>query len=394
MDLDLDLNLDVDPGPASGLRPDGRRTLATLALAPLLALIACAAPGAQAPRTSAPPGSAAEKKPDIEFPPEEVKVSNLELELQGKNEEELFALGMAAYGGQDWARAAAAFSRVADRFPGGKHEATALFDAGLAYERLGAWRLALERFQAMVRGWEGPDALEAAFKVAECHYHLEDLAAAHAALASIAGQAKLPPAARVRALAQMGVVELEGGHAEDAEQTLKKALAAWTAVGDSERLDPHYAAQAEYYLGEVSRTYFLAVAIDPSKDAEAVLSEAMERKATLLLAAQGHYLRSIRLGDQAWAVASASRVGDLYDTFRQQLLEAPLPPGLDEEQTQAYRELLRTRVRVLAAKAIDAYEAALGHAAAHGAGDDRTLADARQALERLEEALREDAGRM
>jgi hypothetical protein len=85
-------------------------------------------------------------------------------------------------------------------------------------------------------------------------------------------------------------------------------------------------------------------------------------------------------------------VGDLYDALRQQLLDAPLPPGLDEEQQQVYRELLRKRLRSLAAKAIDAYEAALGHATLKGI-ELKTLPDARQALQRLEDALREDAAK-
>lgn len=376
------------------LRTPPRRAIPAQALAVLLLTAsACATPGARpaAPPPSSAPG--AEPRADLRFPPEEVKVSPLELELQGKNDEELFALGMAADAAKQWARAATAFARIADRFPGSRHEATAIFDAGLAYQRMSEWRLALERFQAFVRGWEGPDALEASFHIAECHYHLEDLAAAHATLAAVAAQPGLEPAVRVRALTLLGVLELEDGKPEEAERTLRRALAAWTAIGDAERLDPYFAAQAEYTIGEIYRRWFLTVNVDPSKDSDAKVQEAMEQKSNLLLSAQGHYLRSIRLGDHTWAVASGARVGELYDGFREQLLTAPLPPGLDEEEQQAYRDLLRARVRVLAAKAVTAYEAALGRASVSGVTDDevRILADARQALRRLEDALREDA---
>lgn len=382
MDLDLDLRASA-PGAAP------RRSLAA-ALALALASAACAT--ARAP---APPGPPPEGEAALQFPPEEIEVSRLDLELGEKNDEELFAIGMAAYEAKDWPRAAAAFARLADVFPGTAHEATALFDAGLAYQRMGAWRLALERFQALVRGWEGPDALEAAFKVAECQYHLDDLAAAHTTLTAVLGQPRLAAAARIRALAQLGVLELEGGQPEEAERTLRRALAAWAAVGDTERLDPYYAAQAEYYLGEVYRGHFLAVAIDPSRDDEARLQEAMEQKSSLLLTAQQHYLRAIRHGDHDWAVASGTRVGELYDAFRQQLLEAPTPPELDAEEREAYRAELRRKVRVLAAKAVTAYEATLDRAAAGGVTDEdvKILADARQALRRLEDALREDAGK-
>ena len=74
---------------------------------------------------------------------------------------------------------------------------------------------------------------------------------------------------------------------------------------------------------------------------ERKLQEALEHKAEMLLSAQGHYLRAIRMGDDRWAVASGYRVGELYDAFRQQLLDAALPPGLDGEAARAYRDELR-----------------------------------------------------
>jgi tetratricopeptide (TPR) repeat protein len=352
----------------------------------LLALAAACATAPRPPAATSPPGA-----PSIRLPAEEVTVSKLDLELAGMDDEELFVVGTDAYEAKDWARAAAAFARIVDRFPGSRREATALFDAGLAYQQLGEWRLALERFQALARGWEGPDALEASFKVAECHYHLQDLPAAHAALEAIAASPSLALPDRVRVLTQLGVVELEDGRPDEAEGTLRKALAAWSSVAEAERraLDPYYAAQAEYHLGEAARGRFLALAVDPSALDDRQLAEKLEAKATLLLEAQGHYLRSIRLGDARWAVASGYRVGELYDALRTQLLEAPLPPGLDEEHAQAYRDELRRRLRVLAGKAVGAYQAAVEFATRQGVDDLRFLSDAEEALQRLRAALEE-----
>ena len=180
-----------------------------LGLAALLALAAGCA-GAHAGRAApaaAAPAAAAEKPADLTFAPEEVRVSALDLELSEKNDEELFALATAAYGAGDYTRAAAAFARVVDRFPGSRHEAAALFDAGLAYEKLEAWRLALERFRDLARRYTGPDALEAAFKAAECLYNLHELDDTHAALAAIAARPELPLSEKVRVQTQLGVVE-------------------------------------------------------------------------------------------------------------------------------------------------------------------------------------------
>ncbi len=375
-------------------------------LGALLALLssACAtartAPGATglappaAAAAPAAPGTATEEAgaPAIAFPPEDVTVSPLDLELAEKNDEELFAVGTAAYGARDYVRAAAAFARIPDRFPGTRHEATALFDAGLAYEQLAEWRLALERFRALSRGWEGPDALEAAFKVAECLYQLHDLPETHATLSAISARPDLPLAARVRVLTQLGVVEREDGRPDEAERTLRRALSAWQGAGDSERLDPYYPAQAEYTLGETYADWFRALPLDPSQGDDRKLQADLEHKSEMLLSAQGHYLRAIRMGEDRWAVASGIRVGELYDEFRRQLLDAPLPPGLDEEAAQAYRAELRARLRVLATKAVEAYEASLSRAGRAGVDDLRFLADAQASLQRLKAALADEVG--
>jgi tetratricopeptide (TPR) repeat protein len=369
-------------------------TLPLLAAALACFALACATtPARQPPAAEAGPQAAPGSEPEAElrFEPQEVPVSPLDLELSGKNDEELFAVGTAAYAAGDFQRAAAAFASVADRFPGSPHEPAALFDAGLAYQALREWRLALERFRALSRGWEGPDALEAAFKVAECQYQLGELADAHATLEAIAAGPGLPAEARVRVLTQLGVIELEDGRPDQAEVTLRRALAAWQGLGDRERLDPYYPAQAEYYLGEAYRGWFLALELDPSVADEARLREALEHKAEMLLSAQGHYLRAVRMGDDRWAVAAGARVGELYDAFRRQLLEASLPPGLDDEAARAYRQELRRRVRVLATKAVSAYEAALGRAGRSGVDDLQLLGEAQQALQRLKDALRDDA---
>ncbi len=358
----------------------------------LVLLCSCATPHpTAAPTKPVDAAPSADLPPRLEFPPDEVKVSRLDLELAGKNDEELFAIGTAAYGAADYARAAAAFARLADLFPRSHHEPAALFNAGLAFERVDEWRLALERFRTMERKYEGPDALEAAFRIAECQYHLRELADSRATLDALARREDLAAGDRVRALAQRGIIELEQGNPEEAERTLRLALSAYHAASEDERLDDHFAAQAQYYLGEVYREWFRALALDPSKGDDTALERDLEHKAEMLLSAQGHYLRAIRMGNDRWAVASGFRIGELYDELRRQLLDAPLPPGLDDEHAGAYRSELRRRLRVLATKAISAYEQTLSRASRSGIEELRFLSDAQGALERLRAALADDA---
>jgi tetratricopeptide (TPR) repeat protein len=359
----------------------------------LVAVLVASAGCATARRAGPPPGDAQPAPGDpaeIVFEPEEVTVGELDLELAAKNDEELFAIGAAAYGAGDFGRAAAAFARLADVFPGSRHEPAAHYHAGLAYQRLEEWRLALERFRILAREHEGPDAIEASFKVAECSYHLHELDDAREVLDALAGRADLAAGDRVRALAQRGIVELEGGRTEDAERTLRLAIATYEAASADEPLDDRFASQAQFYLGEVYREWFRALPLDPSRGDPEALRRDLEHKSEMLLSAQGHYLRAIRMGNDRWAVASGFRIGELYDELRARMLEAPLPPDLGDEHATAYRAELRRQVRVLAVKAIAAYEQTLARAARSGVDDVRFLADAQASLERLRQAIAED----
>ncbi len=106
----------------------------------------------------------------------------------------------------------------------------------------------------------------------------------------------------------------------------------------------------------------------------------------MLLSAQGHYLRTIRIGNPDWAVAAGYRIGELYDEMYVQMTEAPPPPGLDAEHEAAYREELRRKVRVLVTKAIAIYESTLATARRTGV-ENRFVEKTQSSLERMKKEL-------
>lgn len=354
------------------------RLLAPSGLPPLLlaaALLACATARRPAP------GAA-----EVRFPAEEPRVSALDRELAGMDEAALRKTGDAAYQAGDMARAAAAYARLADAFPASPHAPAAQLRAGLAYQRLAAWRLALERFGARERLGDGPDALEASFGAAECQYHLGQVDEARGRLDAIAARADLAPAARVRALAERGVIEEELGRPEEAERFLRRAVAEWEAGAAAGPLPPYHLAQARFHLGELRRAALRALPLDPSAGDPAQLERDLERKAEALLEAQDHYLAAIRTGEPRWAVVAGGRVGELYEDLRRELLDAPLPPDLDAAAAELYRGELRREVAVLASKAVTAYRQTVDFARRAGVGDPAFLDDVRAGLERLERA--------
>ena len=285
-------------------------------------------------------------------------------ELAGKNDEELLAIGTAAAGAGDDARAAAAFAALADRLPALASRRAALLEAGPRYERAEEWRLALERFRAL-EARAGPEALEASFRAAEAHYRLDDLAAAHAALEGILARPALPAGERVRALAQRGVVELEQGRDGSRRGDAREALPAHETASATERLAPSAAAQARFYLGEVRRAALLARAARSLARRRERARRELERKSELLLAAQEDYLAAIRARRRA--------LGGRRGVPDRRALRRPCArrcstrrsrPASTPSQAESYRAELRREVRVLAAKAMTAYEETLALAAA------------------------------
>jgi len=325
-------------------------------------------------------------KQEVQFDP--VTVTG-DLELSTLNDEELFAGGTSAFAANDFPKAARYFGRLVDFHPQSQHRRAALYNAGLAYERLEQWEEAYLRFSELADAEKGTgDALEAAFRVAETQYHLERFADAAKVLGIIAARTDLPVGKRLEAQVQQGVCELESAQPEKAEATLRKALTAYEGLADKDEVEDYFPAQAHFFVGEIYRMHYQAVKLDPAKGGDTLAND-LNYKAELLLSAQGHYLRSIRVGNGHWATAAGSQIGAMYENLYEHLVHSPAPAELDAEEAQVYREELRKKVRVLLTKSINIYERTLE--AAERIGSQNAFVDkTRQSLEKMKALLLAD----
>lgn len=316
-----------------------------------------------------------------------------DLELEKLNDEELFAGGTSAYAAEDYKKAARYFGRLADFFPDSRHRRPALYNAGLAYERLKEWEAAYQRFSELSDPEKGhDDALDSAFRVAETLYHMERYEDAAAILDVIAKREDISVNKKVEAQTQNGICLLEAGLTQPAEMSLRKALRIWNDLENKDEVDDYFPSQAQFFLGEIYRLHYELVQLDPLKGTDQ-LAKDLEYKAELLLSAQGHYLRAIRIGNGHWATAAGSQIGQLYENLYEHMVNAPMPPELETpEEAEIYREELRRRIRVLITKAINIYERTLEAAeriGAHNAFVDRT----RDSLKKMKDLLLADAAR-
>jgi tetratricopeptide (TPR) repeat protein len=309
-----------------------------------------------------------------------------DVELEKLNDEELFAHGTSAFAAKDFRQASRFFDRLADSYPSSPHRREAIYKSGLAYEREKKWEQASSRFVELADPERGTgEALEAAFRLAEAFYYLERYSDAARVLGTIAVRSDLPASTLIEAKVQRGVCEVELGTGEIAERTLREALELYQAQSDKRDIDEAYPAQGEFFLGEIYRIRSEAVSLRPDHNAEE-LAQDLEYRAELLLSAQGHYLRAIRIGDRYWSTASGAQIGMLYENLYSHLINSPAPAQLNPEEVEVYRQEVRKRVRVLVSKAINIYERTLEAAERIGSASnfiDRT----RESLRKLKELL-------
>ncbi|MFZ5443628.1 MAG: tetratricopeptide repeat protein [Myxococcota bacterium] len=313
-----------------------------------------------------------------------------DLELEKLNDEELFAAATSFYAAEDYAQAARYFGRICDFHQQSKHYRPALYNAGLALEKLKAWDDAWVRFSVLSDPAKGSgDALDAAFRVAECDYHLERYDEAIDILRTMADRADLNSDKRIEARVQQGICELEAGRTEAAESTLRNVLTYWNSLPDKDLVDDYFPGQAQFFLGEIFRLHYESVQLDGSKSTEK-LAEDLEYKSELLLSAQGHYLRAIRIGNGYWATAAGNRIGGLYESMYDHMVHAPAPTELASPEQEVYRAELRKKIRVLITKAITVYERTLEAAERIGASSP-FVQQTRESLQKMKELLLAEA---
>ncbi len=350
-------------------------------LTPWLSLVVLVAAGCAHTR-GANVGNAQEVKFD------EVLITG-DLELEKLNDEELFAAATSFYAAEEYAQAARYFGRICDFHPQSRHYRPALYNAGLALEKLKEWDDAWVRFSVLADTKGNADALDAAFRVAECDYHLERYTEAIELLRAIADRSDLASDKRIEARVQQGICELEMGSKDAAESTLRSALTYWNGLPDKDLVDDYFPGQAQFFLGEIFRLHYEAVQLDGSKSTDK-LAEDLEYKSELLLSSQGHYLRAIRIGNGYWATASGNRIGGLYESMYEHMMNAPAPGELSAPEQDVYRAELRKKIRVLISKAITVYERTLEAAERIGASSP-FVQQTRESLTRMKQLLLAEA---
>ncbi len=116
------------------------------------------------------------------------------------------------------------------------------------------------------------------------------------------------------------------------------------------------AAAARFELFEPHYQEYIAIQL---KLPQKALTESLVKKAKLLAEVEKEYAQILSLGNGEYGIAALARIGMAYHDFSKALFDAPVPPGLTEEQREIYLSELQSKAFPIEEKAIEAYEKAL-----------------------------------
>ncbi len=300
----------------------------------------------------------------------------------------LFREAATDYSEGRYEKALSKFLAIIENFGDTPYAPHSLFNAGLAYERLERWEEALDVFrQAEDALKKEEDRWDARYQIVVSLEHLNRWEEVEPLVQKVLDGATLTVTQRVEMTARLGLARYRNGRLALAERALEKALDGYRKNSGVPSLDKNaYVSQAQYTIGEIYRGLFDSIRFR-------LPVETMKRdlidKSSFFLKGQRSYLRCIRLSHKQWSVAAGYKLGRLYEDFYEDMMEAEVPPELDETDRQVYFDELKGHIKPLVVRAIEIYERNLGMNDRLGGGGEwakRTQAS----LERMREVLRKE----
>ncbi len=265
-------------------------------------------------------------------------------ELDAYDAESLFRQGVAATRDGRCPEAVERYDRVADEFPSSRYVSAALYNAGLCLKESDP-AAAAARFERLLRDVpDSPDVKHASFQLLELYLALERWDAGEAMADRLLARDDLSADERAEAMARKAQMLLGAGELTEARSQARRTLSWARRRPEDDRVrDEYFLAAANYVVAETSRLQAEAVAIP--EGGVAVQRPVLERRARLILDAQREYFNTIRRREAEWSAAAGYRIGQMYESFWDAIMSAPVPPPsepLERELREVYEQEYRT----------------------------------------------------
>jgi tetratricopeptide (TPR) repeat protein len=291
------------------------------------------------------------------------------------------------------ARAIAYYEQLAEEFPQSSLVVPALYNRGLALERLGAHDAAVAQYLELAeRIGEGRDAIDATIRAGAVLAELGRWPDAIESFERLLERGDLSATDRVEGHARLGYVLYENKRDPRAEAVLREGLEIVDNLGGGEHLETNaYVAMIHFYLGMIPRRQFSEI---PLRLPDEQMEQDLEDKSELVLLAHERLSRAIHAGDPRWATAAGFELGAMQEEFWQAIVSAPIPPHLGPRAVEAYTEEVHVQARVFLERALNLYRKTVELAEAYRTSTRYSRAAEARAEAVVEILARERAGEL
>lgn len=247
--------------------------------------------------------------------------------------------------------------------------ADSLQNAGLIREALAQYKDAIDVYQKFVRLFPAhPETPKVDLRVGLVYEMMENAASYKKAHDHYQAWLKKPykgsgpmvVQALTRAGANLKKIDAAGNRAA-ASTLFTRSLEAFRKLGDvPEALTAGkaYAAQAAFELADYSYEDFKTLKIPSTLD-PSVLKKALLQKAESQQKAEKAFDSVLEYKSGEWSAGAAYKIGLLYYEFARQLMDVPVPDGLDPDTADQYQLVLEDIARPVDEKSLKAFERAL-----------------------------------
>jgi tetratricopeptide (TPR) repeat protein len=247
------------------------------------------------------------------------------------------------------------YTVVVDSFPDSDQHLPSLYNRALCHERQEKWEDALKSYAVLVQTYPGKEAAtDALYRSASCLARLERHDEVLSTVARILDRTGLTHYDRVEALVRRGDAYLALGKLDKAEDDYRQALLTHERTPDDQTVpdDSYFVVAAQYGVGQVEHRLFREVKFRLPVE---TMEKDIERKVELFQQAQRSYVKTMKRGNSHWATAAGYAIGQMYEEFYADLLNAEIPK-LEDEEARVYFDELRSKLRPLMERALQIYE--------------------------------------
>ena len=307
------------------------------------------------------------------------------------NARDVFLRAGASFREKDYETASNLYQKLVEKEPAGRYANVARFNGALSLERLGRYLEAVPLYEDVAKRTAGSkDAHDALFRGATCLQAAEKWREAMGMWSRILKPEFPQISVHDRLEAHVGRAwsQEKLGDMARAEQDYKAVFSLHRKNLDNRliRTTPLVALAHQrvgYLYGSLVESIKIMLPVER-------MARDIEEKASYFLKAQSHLLDAIRRHHPKYSLSAGHRLGALYESFYQDLMNSEVPDDLGAEDNVIYIRELKKKVRPLIEKAVHTYRRTIELGNRLDFNGQWTKM-ARQSLERLERYIAAEA---